>query len=211
MRGAVVAVVVVVVACNKPSPSPSASDLPAGAVCARPAECASGHCFEGHCTSGAEGAGCAAAAGDCDRGLLCVERQCTTPERADELVARAATARANAAAERERLLLAKSGVLPPGGPVVEQPVAAAGPGARVRVVTVKAQGSVFAACRPDERLTGGSCTTVVDPGVISNGPLLQQNGPTGFGPEDTVGARWSCKTVDRRVEVAATAMCAKLP
>ena len=87
---------------------------------------------------------------------------------------------------------------------VETRPAAAGAGLPVRVVRTEtlidtATGHGLAACRRDERLTGGSCSKP-----------QRGSGPSNFGKTDTVGGRWVC--VGRRNErVVAHALCQKVP
>lgn len=170
------------------------ANLEDGEACTSWVDCKSSLCYQGRCTSGQDGAPCTPGivVTGCQEGFECIVDTCMSP-------ALAAASRKKADAAKERELLERSGVeVPARAEVAEQPAAPVLPGSRIRVVTTTSKGSAFAACRRDERLTGGSCT----------GWNLDQNGPTGFGPDDTVGARWSCRAVGREVEVTAVALCA---
>ncbi len=87
---------------------------------------------------------------------------------------------------------------------VESRPAPTGAGLPVRVVRTEGviqttTGAVLAACRRDERLTGGSCS-----------PNRAGSGPSLFSKTDTVGARWSCPG-KRSETVVAHALCQTLP
>lgn len=75
------------------------------------------------------------------------------------------------------------------------------PGVAVRVVEIENAGFAIAACRADERMIGGGC----------EGAGLEANRPAAFSGSDTVGARWECRSADRKAEVTAFALCTALP
>lgn len=164
------------------------------------------HCVDGVCRAGVTGDPCTKGF-ECDyeHGFTCWESRCLT--RADAELARAAQQQRAAEQQRkediekEARLLKESGIteLP-----AEQAAHPPGPGTRVRVVTTKAKASAFAACRADERLTGGGCK--------SDG-VLAGSYPSGHGAEDSVGARWNCAnstTYNSGAEITAYALCSPL-
>lgn len=159
-------------------------------------------CFEGKCRpKGKQGERCLSFV-DCEGSVPCVDQQCVSAERASQLeaaeTARTAEAARKAEAEKEVQLLKESGVTPP-TTIAERTVLPPGPGTRVRVVTVTAKSSAFAACRETERLTSGGCRSAQ--GIVASHP-------SHHGEEDTVGARWNCVVDQHGAEVTAFALCA---
>lgn len=195
-RLGVLSCLLVVAACKKPKAG-------VGESCTANYQC-DRYCVDGRCAGGTHGEPCKRD-GHCNVGLQCWEARCL-PE-ADAAAAeaarqqRAAKQQRKEAAEKEARLLKESGIteVP-----AEQAVHPPGPGPRVRIVTTKAKRSAFAACRADERLTGGGCES---DGVVAG------SYPSGHGAEDSVGARWNCKNsamINTDAEITAYALCSPL-
>lgn len=159
-----------------------------GGGCEKTYQCETGLiCFDGTCRS-RFGVG-----KKCDPSLTSYQRQCKDELRcgaegvcitADEMKERLAAARR----EREKEMLRASGVSDeraqqePEIPERVTPEPAAG--LRVRVSRAKGQGSAFAACRTDERLVGGGCSST---------SAARRSYPSHNSESDTVGARWNCE------------------
>ena len=193
-----------------------------GADCKYGPDCKSGKCVRERCESGEVGASCeknfqcdskndincinntcrgpgdtgepCSDLAECKTGLRCHAGSCLDDDAIRKATEAQVAEKRRIAAEKERKLLEQAGVTP----TIEAAVSPPGPGTRVRIVTITAKDTVFAACRPDERLTGGGCNT----------GNLHATYPSGHGVEDTIGARWNC-VGDAAAEVTAYALCTK--
>jgi hypothetical protein len=170
-----------------------------GTTCLGDRDCtgSNAQCFHGTCRAlGTVGQACDHKA-DCREDLRCLDDRCVTVDDYHAHLAQLDEARRKRAAAEEARMLAASGV-EPDATQVERPTPPPGPGQRVRTVSVRTKGTGFAACRADERLIGGSCKPAAT------------GYPTGFGVDDTVGARWTCEAGFER-PVTVFALCMKLP
>lgn len=181
-----------------------------GEPCVFDIECL-GSCVDGMCRGlGGDGDRCAGSFGKpltcnagltCDADIICRSSDAIARRRAAAVAAvrQEEERQRKAAADAEARMLAASGITER-APAEALPAAPAGPGTRVRIVEVQSRQTAFAACRNDERLTGGGCRSAE--AVIGSYP-------THHGPEDAVGARWNC-IGDGEIELTAFALCAKL-
>jgi hypothetical protein len=157
-------------------------------------------CYQGACSARKlEGETCDPAITDyrrhCEFALKCSPKGICETEKTRE----ARTAAESVAHERE--LLRQSGVETKA--VAELPIAAAAVGLPVRVVQTKGERSAFAACKADERLTGGGCRLPQ--------PWAHMSYPSHQSETDTVGARWNCEMGERATsEIEAFALCQAL-
>jgi hypothetical protein len=116
----------------------------------------------------------------CADGLRCYQETCMTS--------------GEVAQAKEQRMFQASGVDPATVPAEAR---GAAPGAAVRVVRVIEESSAFAACRSTERLVGGSCEG-------------GDGGPDRYGADDTIGARWRCRSTNPGWKVTAYALCARV-
>lgn len=189
-RLALAAALIATAACRKPREK-------IGGACEQGWECESRACLAGACVTGPrqDGEACSPDA-LCTRTRECYDGVCRTTEAIRDL-----ESKKKLAAEKE--MLEQSGVDAPAAPAAEQREKTGG-GLPVRVVRTErvidtARGVVLAACRDDERLIGGSCSSID-----------RESGPDGYGPTDSIGARWSCAGIERE-RMIAHALCQKLP
>lgn len=140
----------------------------------------------------------------CDNGMTCWKRACVTYEderrlREEQKAARRAAERKADAEKQLRQIKEAGGTLPAAETVdagAAVPEALAAPGA-VRVVELGDKGFALASCRAGERLIGGGC----------EGHSLVANRPASHSKTDTIGARWECRSSNRRADVKAYALC----
>lgn len=200
MKGVVIALALALTGCK---PSHQA----VGEACTADHECDYSNgvwCFEGKCRpQGKEGERCLGSK-DCKGYAPCFEQKCVSFERGKQLEAeanaRTAEAARKAEAEKEVQLLKESGVTPP-PTIAERTTLPAGPGLRVRVVTVTSKTRAFAACRETERLTSGGCRSAQG---------ITASHPSHHGEDDTMGARWNCAVDQHGADVTAFALCTRV-
>lgn len=218
--GLVVAVIPLVLACG--------SRRDPGEACDKSYHCEF-RCLGGVCTSGTAGAACRTAR-HCSDPLVCVAKACRARghegdacEAEDHCLdpltcyrwacVSPATAAAGEArdlaeqrdrkakenAEKTARMLDRAGV--GSAATAEAVVHPPAPGSRVRTVKIVEHGHAFAACKPGERLIGGGCDASAE---------VKASFPSGHSEEDTVGARWNCRTREK-AEISAYALCTSLP
>ena len=175
IRALVFACALGAVACKKKEPPPAQGPLPGteGAWCDRPDQCIAP--------------------------LQCLpaSRRCGPADHPEVIAAREAELAA------ERRFLEQSGV--EAAATAERPTGPPAEGA-VRVVRVSTEGqrgTVFAACRGDERLVGGGCK------LVSELVTFIDSYPSHQGDADTIGARWNCEG-GGMIELEAYALCQRL-
>lgn len=187
--------------------SPATTKVAVGEACTQDYQCdykGGIWCFEGKCRAkGQIGERCLGTS-DCAGHMPCFANACVTRERHAQLLeeerVKAEAAQRKAEAEKEARLLREGGIIDT--PIAEAPTTMQppGPGARIRTVTLRANGTVFAPCKPDERLVGGGCRSTY---------ALIETYSSHHGDQDTMGGRWNCGIREAGSEVTAFAYCQK--
>ena len=97
---------------------------------------------------------------------------------------------------------------PDAGPGAPRPGVTTVAAGRVRTVVTEGRRPLFAACRADERLTGGGCQL---PGATTGS--VRPSYPSHVGRDDTLGAGWNCQLESQysSLPMRAHAMCQVVP